>query len=174
MDSGVGELVRRCHEVARFLAQEKDVRAWAWALKNYPLDEALDRASEHDEVERLVLERRNKVFPDADLSSALPAGRLLAFDPDGSMSDGAAMTASKGFVDKQNTPGTSAWVALTDYSTRGSWTPWSRFLLVWVPPRFEAHAEAAIDANPEKCLQWAAKLSNVPLLQRLRVAGVAR
>jgi hypothetical protein len=89
-----------------------------------------------------------------------PGGRLLAFDLQGTLSDGAAKLATQGFFDDDNVPAWDTWisyvVAITVSST--SWHPFDSYLLSWVPEPLVDVVEAGIYVNPEKCIRWAAHL----------------
>ena len=77
----------------------------------------------------------------------LAGGRILATHLDDSDWDGLSSYHSKGLVDAYDVPGWDTWLHL--YRTeRGD------ALLCWVPPQFLDHADAAIWANPRKCLEW--------------------
>jgi len=77
----------------------------------------------------------------------LAGGRILAAHLDDSDWDGLSSYHSKGLVDAYDVPGWDTWLHL--YRTERGDT-----LLTWIPPHFLEHAEAAIWANPRKCLEW--------------------
>lgn len=62
-----------------------------------------------------VIQARSRLLHAAGMSPLAPAtdlagGRLLLFDPDGSLSDGAAAVGSQGFFDDDNVPPWDCWV----------------------------------------------------------------
>ena len=77
----------------------------------------------------------------------LAGGRILAAHLDDSDWDGLSSYHSKGLADAYDVPGWDTWLHL--YRTERGDT-----LLAWVPPQFLEHADAAIWANPRKCLEW--------------------
>jgi hypothetical protein len=77
----------------------------------------------------------------------LAGGRILACHIDDSDWDGLSSYHSKGLVDAYDVPGWDTWLHL--YRTERGDT-----LLAWIAPQFLEHADAAIWANPRKCLEW--------------------
>ena len=71
-------------------------------------------------------------------------GRLLLYDPDENLADGAAEYSSSGFFDSNNVPPWDIWVGMAN-----------RTLVSWVPPVLVEAAQMGIDANPESCIRWA-------------------
>lgn len=108
--------------------------------------------------------------------SLIPAikGRHLAYDPDSTLSDGAAWVASKGFFDGDNTPAWDTWIAYIDTETPGNLFTLARFasfLVSWVPQDLVDMVEYALWANPEECIQWASDI-DIPFIHRLRAVGL--
>jgi hypothetical protein len=81
-------------------------------------------------------------------------GKLLLFYPDGSLSDGAAEPASRGFFDNDNLPASDTWVY---YGTDGSGSRNfdQNFLVSWIPGQFVPLVNGGIEVNPEGCIEWA-------------------
>jgi uncharacterized protein (TIGR02996 family) len=103
----------------------------------------------------------------------LAGGRLLLFDPEGTLSDEAAEANSEGYFDANNIPAWDAWVwyAEEPAARQGDWTMWSSYLVAWVPPRLVELADGGIRVNPEQCIEWASEV-DTSLTRRLRAAGL--
>jgi hypothetical protein len=93
------------------------------------------------------------------------------FDPEQSLSDGAAEVESNGFFDADNTPPWDLWVTyIQEPKQRGNlWTRFDAFVLCWIPPAFTELADRSIAVNPEKCIAWARDFDS-PFIRRLRAA----
>ena len=93
-----------------------------------------------------------------------PSGRLLAFDPQGTLSDGAANLATQGFFDDDNVPAWDTWISFVVESTVNStsWHSFASYLLSWVSEPLVEVVEAGINVNPEECIRWAADLDTHP------------
>lgn len=92
------------------------------------------------------------------------------FYPEGSLSDGAAEVATRGFFDADNTPPWDTWVDLfrtTDMIARGFG---HLYLVSWVPDGLVPLVTEGIELNPEECLVWLSDTS-LPLATRLRSRG---
>jgi hypothetical protein len=75
-------------------------------------------------------------------------GRLLGFEPDESLSDGAAEAASRGFFDSRNSPPWDLWVDLVvDVNTK-------ECLVSWVPEELVEIISKSVAVNPEECIFW--------------------
>lgn len=109
----------------------------------------------------------------------LTAGRLMVFDPDRDLWDGAARDASRGFLDADNTPPWDTWLlyVVEDEGARVIVGPnfdlWRSYLVSWVPPEFTDEAGDGIAVNPEQCVLWATDLAS-PFTTALREAGLLR
>jgi hypothetical protein len=102
-----------------------------------------------------------------------PSGRLLAFDPQGTLSDGAATAATQGFFDDDNVPPWDTWIwyVINDLvSNLPWWQGCDSYLLSWVPNALVAVVEVGIDSNPEECIRWATDLDTAFIWQ-LKQAG---
>jgi hypothetical protein len=103
----------------------------------------------------------NRAAWDSDVRHAEPVhradglrgGRLLAFFPDESLSDGAAEAETGGFFDFDNTPPWDSWVALF---RDGGTFPGADMLVSWVPAELLETVERGIRVNPEECILWLA------------------
>jgi hypothetical protein len=108
---------------------------------------------------RAAVMRNNETYP-KQLKTGLEGGLLLAFDPDNTLSDGAARVASDGFFDDHNAPPWDTWItyvgdARAAGSGRQSWTEFDSFLVSWVPPDCVDAVRRGISAIPERCvLEW--------------------
>lgn len=125
---------------------------------------------------RASLLRANKSYPSAPAQSA-GGGRLLVYNPDWDLWDGAAELESGGFFDADNCPPWDVWVAYATPPDDGrlrvgsAWRPWSSYLIAWAPPECVAVVTAGILVNPECCVVWAAALDS-PLTTALRRLGL--
>lgn len=88
-------------------------------------------------------------------------GRLLAYFPGQTLSDGAAEAATDGFFDADNVPAWDTWLVYVAEDD---------LLLSWVPDSLVEMVEDGIDVNPEECIRWAADLDTAYVLQ-LKQAG---
>ncbi len=80
----------------------------------------------------------------------LSLGRILVFEVDISLVDGAACTATNGFFDDDNTPPWDTWFAYLVPEI-----PASRdMLLSWIPNEFVPIIDYGIYVNPEECIYW--------------------
>ena len=93
----------------------------------------------------------------------LVGGRLLAFDPDNSLADGAAEDCTDRFFDWFNLPTWDTWVwYAVDETRRDKAKPAGEHvdhnfvgcLVSWIPPQFLNLVNSGIDANLEGCLRW--------------------
>jgi uncharacterized protein (TIGR02996 family) len=102
-------------------------------------------------------------------SSDLAGGRLLLFDPGGTLSDGAASSESSGFFNQDNVPAWDTWVWYAEDrpESLGGWKMFSSYLVVWVPPHLSGLAEFGIRVNPEECISWVSD-AETALTRRLR------
>lgn len=113
------------------------------------------------EIVRWVSQRRMQFLSSTNLraptmTSQGPEGRFLAYDPDDSLSDGAAMVATSGFYTFDNMPPAALWLDFIVEPTRRAsvWTPFSAYILCWVPAQLTALADEGIAVNAEQCLRW--------------------
>lgn len=87
-------------------------------------------------------------------------GRLLAFDPTATLSDGLARDETQGFFDVDNCPAWSFWVGFVDKADRAAGPAalrsgcWEVGLLAYVPEDLVALVGKGVDVNAEGCLSW--------------------
>ncbi len=98
----------------------------------------------------------SSTLPLSGVTRRKPGGRFLAYDPDDSLSDGAAMAATVGFYSFDNMPPGVLWL---DYiveptSRVRAWAPFTAYLLCWVPDDLIVLANKGIEINVEGCLRW--------------------
>lgn len=93
------------------------------------------------------LHERRIAMPD------LRGGRLLAYFPDATLSDGAAAETSRGFFDAHNIPAWDTWVAYFEDSDPRD-TSYAKYVVCYLPPALLDLAEAGIRVNPELCIAW--------------------
>jgi hypothetical protein len=98
-------------------------------------------------VERLAEKRafllREMNASPAVLSSDLAGGRLLIYEPDDNVEDGASQYMSKGYFDELDAPPWDTWVCYFDCH-----------LISWVPPCLLDLAQAGIAVNAIDCIRW--------------------
>lgn len=131
-------------------------------------------------VEHLALQRV-ELLHKRDLSLYLPAeplngGRLLAFSPENTLSDGAANFNTDGFFDDDNIPPWDTWIWYVTNDPVNNFEWWrgcDSYLLSWVPDSLVEVIASGIGVNPEQCIQWATDL-DTPFLQQLKQAGFIR
>ena len=85
-------------------------------------------------------------------ANSLLGGRLLAYEPDVNLSDGAAVPVSKGFLDELNVPGWDTWVAFIQ--DRRDEYPSDGYLVSWIPAELTNLVSNGIYVNPEGCIWW--------------------
>jgi len=117
----------------------------------------------------------------------LADGRLLVYEPDMNLCDGAAELSSNGFFDVDNVPPWDTWVGCI-YGTREQPAtqgqregetnrPWRAptshlYLLSWVPPPFLTLVAEGIWANPEECIRWAVDVEH-DFIRQLQSVGLS-
>lgn len=100
----------------------------------------------HAAVQHVVDCRSKQIVVDHS-AVALSGGRLLAFFPQHTISDGFAAEESDEFFDRDNVPPWDTWVYFVD-----------DFVISFVPSQFLTNAEFGLLTNVEECIIW---LSNV-------------
>ena len=120
-----------------------------------------------------------------DVRLDVAGGRLLLFDPEASLADGAAEDITHGFFDGDNLPAWDTWVAYSHDSERyalreelrragdDAWTSldFVDALVSWVPPALLEIVDEGIEANPDESIKWADTV-NTRLTRALRRAGL--
>jgi uncharacterized protein (TIGR02996 family) len=134
--------------------------------------------AEREAIVNDLANRRVKLLAEEDrraeaFDGELVGGRLLLFDPDGTLSDGAATSESGGFVSLDNVPAWDTWVWYAEDCpvSADGWTMFASYLVAWVPPHLLELADAGIRVNPEECIQRASDVDTT-LTRRLRAAGL--
>ncbi|HEY7127355.1 MAG TPA: hypothetical protein VH540_25710 [Ktedonobacterales bacterium] len=132
---------------------------------------------ERQEIVNEIARKRRALLTSAQRAAVpktdvLGGGRLVFYDPDQNLFDGAAESASEGFFDVDNMPPWDLWLAYCIEQTRHDWwnSPGETYLLAWVPPDFLELANAGIAVNPEECVVWAETVE-AETLRLLRGAG---
>lgn len=119
-------------------------------------------------VERLAKERAallqaQNIFI-RQVALPLADGRILAYSPEETLSDGAAEVATDGFFDAETVPAWDTWlVYLAD----------DHLLLSWVPNSLLKAVEVGMYVDMAECIRWAADLDTPPIRQ-LKQAGFIR
>ena len=98
-------------------------------------------------VERLA-EKRASLLREmnaslAAVSSYRAGGRLLIYEPDFNVADGASEYMSKGYFDERDAPPWDTWVCYSDHQ-----------LISWVPPSLLGLVQAGIATNPVDCIRF--------------------
>jgi hypothetical protein len=110
----------------------------------------------------------------------LCGGRLVAFDPEATLSDGVANQDSEGFFDDDNCPPYDTWVLYVYEEAYGrsfipprpqKWESFESYLVAWVPPWFLERVDWGIAVNPEVCIMWLDEM-DTPFAQALRERGL--
>jgi hypothetical protein len=91
---------------------------------------------------RASLLRDMNAFP-AVIATDLAGGRLLVYEPDLNVEDGASEYISKGYFDERDAPPWDTWVCYSD-----------RQLISWVPPSLLGLAQAGIATHPVDCIRF--------------------
>lgn len=126
-------------------------------------------------------------YPTASADS-LQGGRLLLYDPDQNLADGAAEDESLGFFNVNNEPAWDTWVSYIRFPDesekrnriylRGEYV-WSQLrgdyfnncLVSWIPPQLVDLVTRGVNVNPEQCIAWADD-TEIALTRELRGAGL--
>jgi hypothetical protein len=134
-----------------------------------------ERAVDRIAIEREQALRRSQATPyraGARRGGPPGAGRLLLYEPDMNLFDGAAELESRGFFDVDNIPPWDTWVYYVRY---GDWrmegdpplpgsgahaSAGASYLVSWVPPELVELADAGVSVNPERCIVWASDVDS--------------
>lgn len=119
----------------------------------------------------VLLKKRNLSLP--SLANPLSGGRLLAFTPDGTLSDGAANFNTDGFLDDDNIPPWDTWIWYVTNDPVGNlewWRGCDSYLLSWVPDSLIEVVASGIWVNPEECVRWATDL-DTPFIRQIKQKG---
>lgn len=82
------------------------------------------------------------------LPRGLSRGRLLGFDPENSLVEGASEMESRGFLDVSDAPACDTWV----YGGRDNGA--GQYLIAWIPQSLQQLIDQAIELNTTQCIQW--------------------
>jgi len=121
-------------------------------------------------VNGLANRRAQRLSERGELPRKLPAGRLVLFYPDGTLSDGAAEPESLGYFDADNVPAWDTWVFFSEDGPTQEGIH-DMYLAAWVPSHLIAGVDSGIRVNPEECIRWAADVETI-LTRKLRQAGL--
>jgi hypothetical protein len=80
-------------------------------------------------------------------------GKLLLYDPDWNLFDGAAEQITGGYFDVNNVPPWDTWIAYV--IDRPQNKAYDSYLISWIPPEHIELVGKGLWANPEKCISWA-------------------
>jgi hypothetical protein len=86
--------------------------------------------------------RQRDTYP-RTISTDLAGGRLLAYEPDENVADGASQHQTKGYFDGDDAPPWDTWVCYVD-----------RSLISWVPPMFRGLVQEGVSVNCVDCIHW--------------------
>jgi len=139
--------------------------------------EDVKRKQQWQQHVELVAMKRTELLHTQNLLSppiVLPitGGRLLAYNPDMTLSDGASALATQNSFDVQDIPPWDTWlVYVTDDYLRETNKEFSPYLLSWVPDGLVNIVTYGMEMIIEGCLSWATDLDTV-FIQQLREAGL--
>lgn len=175
------EFRRRLDEVMRWCAWRTRTADPVGSLRSPEFAprpaERLAESVHRDSLESIALLRRAALERDA-VPAAAPAhtqgGRLLFYDADGSLFDGAAEAESRGFLDADNAPPWDTWLGFIREPDIAGRRWCQTYVLAWIPPAFVPAVDLGIQVNPEECILWAndPKLEELVFIQRLRAADL--
>jgi hypothetical protein len=97
----------------------------------------------------------------ADAARLTAGGRLLVWERDTTIDDGAGQAETRGYLDESDMPPWDTWVAYVDDSEHAGG------LISWVPPIFVAAVDSAIRVNAYGALYWL-RDSKLPFAEVLR------
>jgi hypothetical protein len=138
---------------AQLLLQQSDVRS-IYPLNEYLRSKSLTPASiDSQETDRTaaveqLCERRVQFLQHLGVcieagSYDLASGKLLRYEPDFNVSDGASQDTTYGYFDVNDAPPWDTWICFTD-----------RSLISWVPPSLIDLVRSGIEVNPVDCIGW--------------------
>jgi len=169
----IAEAVAWCDARPRAVDLEGWLRTESLAPPRSETGSIVVSSSAADQVakQRAALLRRLGTYPDASFRQQ--GGRLLLFDPETSLSDGAAAAETSYFFDDDNVPPWDTWLMLISDTPQSAerWTSFDSYLLCWIPSDGISLAQQGIDVNPERCLGWADQIAR-PFIEELRRTGI--
>jgi hypothetical protein len=113
----------------------------------------------HVAVQEVVDQRAEHVTVDCRVTD-ISGGRLLAFFPQQTTSDGFAAEESDGFFDHHNVPPWDTWIYSVD-----------DFVISFVPAQFVTHVECGLITNVEGCIMWLRDVDH-PFVDMLQSDGL--
>jgi hypothetical protein len=129
-------------------------------------------------VEQLARQRSDLLYrqdsPIIPLAQPLTGGRILAFNPEETVSDGMGPYMTGGFLDCDCVPAWDTWISYVVEDSEGTLPLQPRaYFLSWVPEALVPAIERAIDVDMLGCLQWASDLDTA-FIRQLRQEGLLR
>ena len=140
----------RLQEAASWCAERASLDDPRGCLRSEGVRPRVLEPSYFDAVQTVAYGRRPRKIVVAD---PFVAGQLLVYFPDGELADGAAEQESKGFFDVNNAPPWDTWVGFFRDDV-GQDSSVAQYLIAWVPRLLVPLAQAGIDVNPERCIEW--------------------
>lgn len=157
-------LRKRISETAEWCSSRVDLNNLEHCLRTpalRPLVSADGRVNiSHTSVEELARQRSAMLRSTSQRGAHMP-GRLLVFDSQQSLSDGAAAVETGFLFDNDNVPPWDTWLLFVEETSRtqGRWKAFDSYLLCWIPNELLELGEKAIFVNAEGCLRWADEIS---------------
>jgi hypothetical protein len=102
--------------------------------------------------------------------NALEKGKILVYEPENTLLEGACMNSSGGFFDDFDCPPIDTWF---DFVYKDSITFDTDVLLAWVPEQYLEYAERGIEVSSTECVYWLEK-SKSPFATMLRANGLLK
>jgi hypothetical protein len=133
----------RAGDVASILPLNNQLRSPDLKPQSF-FDRQSDRVAMVEELleKRAELLRQETAYPEI-LSSDLANGKLLAYEPDDNVADGASQYQTKGYFDLDDAPPWDTWVCFFD-----------RHLVSWAPPQLLNLVNEGIAVNCVDCIRW--------------------
>jgi hypothetical protein len=136
-------------------------------------------ASDEERFEALhwVCEKRKELLITLNINTSSYAaealsGKVLAYAPDWSLSEGASEAASNRFFDADDVPAWDTWLLyVQENEMTNEPEDWNKYLLTWVPEKYLELVQFGIEVNSTACLEWASNLST-PFIRELREAKI--
>jgi len=159
------------NETIEWVTRTADIQGPAYGLRSSSLMlDSMDMlaGSRREVVRSVQYNRRSELRKQRVLVEEIPAnslrgGRLLAFQPDGTLTDGAAEMETQGFFDGNNVPCCDTWVGW--FQDLIGMKP--GYLVCWIPPQLIDAVSGGIEVNPEECIWWIDEKRNA-LADKLR------
>jgi uncharacterized protein (TIGR02996 family) len=124
-------------------------------------------------VHRAASQRQRKIG-ELDLAASAPEdviGKVVAFEPDLSLFDGAAEAESDGYFDVNSMPPSEFWVLMVDDWGRA--TESKSYLLAFVPDWLYRQAVSGMRVDAACCINFASEIE-APFIQMLRWEGLLK